>query len=155
MTSTLNLALVCATVLAAVAIAARALAGHAARRAQLQREIAMHERAQLEPTRDLAAAVHALTVAAGALQAATGERAPAVVGHRVTVHTKQPDDQTLFGVVVADYTDRLVLDDAEYVTPQGASPLPGRQRIRWDDIAWTDDHGHVEHDRTPETAEQA
>lgn len=71
------------------------------------------------------------------------DQAPSRVRHRVTVHTKQPDDQTLFGVVVGDYTDRLVLEDAEYVTPTGGRPIPGRQDIATKDIAWIDVHDQV------------
>jgi hypothetical protein len=61
----------------------------------------------------------------------------------VTVHTKQPDDQALFGVVTGDYTDRVVLEDAEYLLPGGRQPLPGRQDIDRDTIAWIDLHGPV------------
>jgi hypothetical protein len=63
--------------------------------------------------------------------------APRRVGHRVTVHTKKPDDQTIFGVVAGDYLDRLVLEHAEYVIP-GA-----RHEIETRDIAWVDVHGLV------------
>jgi hypothetical protein len=70
--------------------------------------------------------------------------APRRVGHRVTVHTKKPDDQTIFGVVAGDYLDRLVLEHAEYVTPLGAQPIPGaRHEIETRDIAWVDVHGLV------------
>jgi hypothetical protein len=65
---------------------------------------------------------------------------PARVGHRVTVHTKQPDDQTIFGVLVGDYADRIVLEDAEYVTASGATPISGQQHIATADIAWLDCH---------------
>jgi hypothetical protein len=68
-------------------------------------------------------------------------QAPPRVNHRVTVHTKKPDDQTIFGVIVGDYTDRLCLEHAEYVTPQGGQPIAGRQDIATRDIAWIDVHG--------------
>lgn len=69
--------------------------------------------------------------------------APRRVGHRVTVHTKQPDDKTLFGVIAADYDDQLVLEHAELVTPLGTNPLPGRQHIPSRDISWIDVHALV------------
>lgn len=68
---------------------------------------------------------------------------PPRVGHRVTVHTKKPDDQTIFGVCVGDYLDRLVLEDAEYVTATGGKPIPGRQDIATRDVAWIDVHDLV------------
>lgn len=68
---------------------------------------------------------------------------PPRVGHRVTVHTKKPDDQTIFGVLAGDYSDRVVLEDAEYVTPQGGVPISGRQDIATRDIAWIDVHALV------------
>lgn len=69
--------------------------------------------------------------------------APKRIGYRVTVHTKQPDDQTIFGVLTGDYKDRIVLEDAEYVTSTGAKPLPGKQHINVADIAWMDVHQQV------------
>jgi hypothetical protein len=77
-------------------------------------------------------------------------KAPPRIGHRVTVHTKQPDDQTLFGVLVGDYADRVVLEDAEYVNNLGATPIPGRQHIAMRNIAWIDVHALVA--PVPETA---
>jgi hypothetical protein len=71
------------------------------------------------------------------------DTAPRRVGHRVTVHTKKPDDQTIFGVVVGDYTDRVSLEDAEYITALGPQAMPGRQDIATRDIAWIDVHGLV------------
>lgn len=142
--STIQLVIICVTVLAALIIVARLLRERDQRRAQLQREVAMHERATARPAADLAAAVEALTRTAHGLEAAAPRRGPGRVGQRVTVHTKQPDDQTLYGVVVGDYTDRLCLDDANYVTSDGTNPpLPGRQEIATRDIAWIDVHGQV------------
>jgi hypothetical protein len=71
------------------------------------------------------------------------DEAPSRVGSRVTVHTKQPDDQTIFGVLAGDYVDRVSLEDAEYVTADGARPLSGRQDIATADIAWIDVHALV------------
>lgn len=158
--TTINLTIACAALLTAIWLVARTLIGHAAARAQHQRELAMHERAQLEPMRHLAVAVEtiteaisALTQAAGALEAAAPRLAPSRLGHRVTVHTRQPDDQTIFGVVAGDYTDRIVLEDAEYVLSTGGSALPGRQDIEKAHIAWIDVHAHVTvPDQAPETA---
>lgn len=141
---TIHLAIVCLTALAGLAIIARTLLERDARRARLQREIAVHERAGAQPVAELAAAVEALTAAAGALERTAGQAGPPRLGQRVTVHTKKPDDQTLFGVVVGDYTDRLALEDAEYVTAAGGQPLPGRQEIATQDIAWVDVHGAVQ-----------
>lgn len=142
--STAQLVIVCVTVLTALALAARSSMTWSRMRAQLQRETAMHERAVVAPVADLAVAAEALTAAAATLEQRGRERGPSRVGHRVTVHTKQPDDQTLFGVVVGDYLDRIALEDAEYVLAGGANkPLPGRQDIATDDIAWIDVHAHV------------
>jgi hypothetical protein len=144
--TTLQLIIVCLTALAGAVITTRAIRARDASRAQLQREVAMHERAMTAPVAELADAVTALTRAAGELERARGHAGPSRVGQRVTVHTKQPDDQTLFGVVVGDYIDRIALDDAEYVTAKGARPLPGRQDIATTDIAWIDVHGRVARD---------
>lgn len=83
---------------------------------------------------------------------------PPRTGYRVTVHTKKPDDQTLFGVLVGDYKDRIVLEDAEYVSPTGSTSLPGRQHVATDQISWIDVHALVapiidefhRHDRKPD-----
>lgn len=69
--------------------------------------------------------------------------APPRVGRRVTVHTKQPDDHTIFGVLVGDHSDRLVLEHAEFVTPTGARPIPGVQHVATRDVAWIDVHALV------------
>jgi hypothetical protein len=141
--SIVPLGIVCVTVLAALALVTRALLARDERRAQMQRETQMHERLAGQPVGDLAAAVVALTAATDALQRTAGERGPTRMGHRVTVHTKKPDDQTIFGRVVGDYTDRISLEEAEYVTPAGGQPIAGRQDIAWTDVAWIDVHGQV------------
>jgi type II secretory pathway pseudopilin PulG len=138
-----ELLIVCATLLALAGIAARALLERDRRRAQATREQAMHERAITAPVAELATAVEQLAAATAALERVAEQAGPARVGHRVTVHTKQPDDQTLYGLVVGDYADRLALEDAEYVTRDGGRPLPGRQDIARADIAWIDVHAHV------------
>jgi uncharacterized protein YlxW (UPF0749 family) len=162
--TTAHLLIVCGTLLAAVALVARQGRAWASERAQHQRELAMHERATAAPVADLAKVVEALDqrlyrehrvvdelaeavdvlVATGAkLIATVEERGPSRVGMRVTIHTKQPDDQSLHGVVMGDYTDRICLEDASYLIPGGMRPLPGRQDIDRRDIAWIDVHGHV------------
>jgi hypothetical protein len=105
----------------------------------------MHERAAAAPTGALADATRALADAAAAISRDTTARAPSRVGHRVTVHTKRDDDHTIYGVVAADYTDRLVLRDAEYVTAQGPRPIPGHEHhIPHANISWIDSVGVVE-----------
>lgn len=141
--TTLHLTLICASTLVAIFVVADQARRWAESRAQHQRETAMHERAVAAPVGALAAAVEALTAAAARLEHAAGERAPSRVGQRVTVHTKRGDDRTFFGVVVGDYTDRLVLEDADLVHNGGTTPLPGRQDINRVDIAWIDAHGDV------------
>jgi hypothetical protein len=98
----------------------------------------------------LAGAVQTLNATAAALHALEECRGPARVGQRVTVHTKRPDEHTIYGVVTADYVDRLVLEDADYVTARGPEPIPGRPEIEHANIAWIDVHGPVV--RAPETA---
>jgi len=68
---------------------------------------------------------------------------PPRVGRRVTVHTKQPDDQTIFGVLAGDYSDRVSLEHAQLVTKDGTHALPGRQDIATRDVSWIDVHALV------------
>lgn len=129
--NTTHLVIICLTALVAIALVAGAIYLVAAQAARTRLALARLE-------------------AAARIRIPEAGAAPARVGHRVTVHTKKPDDQTIFGVVAGDYKDRLVLEDAEYVTPQGGHPLPGRQDIRTQDIAWVDVHALVA--PTPATA---
>lgn len=88
----------------------------------------------------------ALLIVAGALVIVSSRRAAAPVrrGHRVTVHTVRPDDQTIHGVLVAEYADRLELEAAEYVTAQGAEPIPGATvAIHPSRVSWIEDYGVV------------
>lgn len=148
---TLQLVLICATVLGGTWIVSRALLERDQRRAQLQREVAMHERAAAEPARELAAATEKLAEVAGQLGAAiaavdayVGGRAPSRVGSRIVVHTTPAaGDGTFVGVVDAEYSDRIVLRDAEAVSPRGNQPLPGRSHIDRTDVSWIDDLGDV------------
>jgi hypothetical protein len=136
--------ILCLTALMAIVIVTRAVLEHDRSRAQARRETAMHDRAVAAPVAELVAAAEQLAVTAAALDAVAGRAGPSRVGHRVTVSTRMPDDQTLFGVVVGDYTDRICLDDAEYVIAGAPNqPLPGRQDIAADNIAFVAVHGHV------------
>jgi hypothetical protein len=133
--TTTQLLIVCLTALVALTIAAVAVlklatAANAAR-LSLSREHAALERFNAE--RD----------AAAARGEAVAAKAPPMIGHRVTVHTKKPDDQTFYGVLIAEYADRILLEDAEYVTPTGPVPMQGTQRIAQADIAWIDVHALV------------
>lgn len=155
--TTVQLSIVCLTVLAAVAIcataAARVVKDRTAREAfsaTILNDAALALRAATE---HLAAPMMALTDVATTLDDQANRQAPAAIGHRVTVHTKQPDDQTLFGLLVADYSDVLVLEDAEFVTAQGGRSLPGAQRIRWVDVSWVDVHAFVTAPTDAETLE--
>lgn len=65
---------------------------------------------------------------------------PVTTGQRVTVHTKLPDDQTLHGLLVREYRDRLELVDAAYVTAQGEQPIPGTVRVPAGNVSWRQDH---------------
>lgn len=65
---------------------------------------------------------------------------PARAGRRVTVHTTQPDDQTLHGVLVRDYRDRLELVSASLVTAQGETDIPGTVHVPLDRVSWLQDH---------------
>lgn len=44
---------------------------------------------------------------------------PLLVGKTVVVHTRKPDDQSVQGVVVGDYPDKVVLRDAVYFRSGG------------------------------------
>lgn len=169
-----NTPLICAAVLVALCLVAREVRRYLEARQQHARELAMHERATAAPVADLAKVVEALDArlyrehrvvddlagavdvlgAVGArLVEAAGARGPSRLGMRVTVHTKQPDDQAIHGVVTGDYTDRLTLEGAEYLHEGGRTPLPGRQDINVGDIAWIDTMGHVA--PVPDTAPPA
>ena len=66
---------------------------------------------------------------------------PPLVGRRVTIHTVQPDDQTITGWCIGDYPDRIMLDNAAYVTKSGEVPIANsRQWFYTSHIAWIDDH---------------
>jgi hypothetical protein len=54
---------------------------------------------------------------------------PSLVGKTVVVNTRQPDDQTIRGVVYGHYADRITLRDAVYVTGVGEQAAPGLEHI--------------------------
>lgn len=56
---------------------------------------------------------------------AEAERGPSLAGKSLVVHTRKPDDQSIRGVVAAHYTDRLVLRDAQYLSPSGDHQAAG------------------------------
>jgi Tfp pilus assembly protein PilV len=137
-----ELLIVCVTLLALAGIAARALLERDTRRAQHQRELAMHERAVTAPVAELADAVEQLATAAGALERVAGAAGPTRVGHRVTVHTKRPTTGRSSGSSSAT-TPTGSPSRTPSTSPRGGRPLPGRQDIARDDIAWIDVHAHV------------
>lgn len=145
--STAQLLIVCLTVLAALVVVAVAVHRVVSEIGLVRRAVAREDYAarRLEAT---AAREDAQAKAADAT-------APSLLGHRVTVHTKDPDDRTFYGVVVGDYADQLCLEDGQFVTPHGAEDLPGRTRIDVPDRSWIDDHGVVAPapDAPPVTAE--
>ena len=128
---TIQLLILCATVLAIAWTVARAFQGALETRVVVAREDAARARARDAEARRASAAQGAASAP------------PARVGSRVTVHTKKPDDQTIFGVLVGDYADRIVLEDASYVTPHGPAPMPGTQHVATRDVAWIDVHALV------------
>jgi hypothetical protein len=104
----------------------------------------------------LAAIAASAVLAARLLPRGGSDAPPARVGHRVTVHTKKPDDQTLHGVVVGDYADRLSLANASYVTPERAVPIDAqRHDIDKRDIAWIDVYALVADETTSRQPEAA
>lgn len=50
-------------------------------------------------------------------------------GRRVVVHTRQPDDRSLRGVIVHDGRDGLILEAAEYLRGDGGVGLDGRVHV--------------------------
>lgn len=65
-------------------------------------------------------------------------------GQPVTVHTKQPDDQTLHGVLMDEHSDRLVLQAARYVTSAGDQPIPDTVVVLKANVAWLQLHPNTE-----------
>jgi hypothetical protein len=65
-------------------------------------------------------------------------------GSLVTVHTNKPDDQTLHGVLIGDYADRLVLEGAKYVTSAGEQPIPGAVVVPKSSVSWLQQHAPQE-----------
>lgn len=85
----------------------------------------------------------AIVVALVVLVVAVWRLAPArpARGQVVTVHTKLPDDQTIRGVLVHEYRDRLILQDAEYIDEEhGAVPIAGAVRVPTAGVSWIQEH---------------
>lgn len=61
---------------------------------------------------------------------------PPLSGRTVVVNTRRPDDQTIKGILHAQYADRWTLRNAVAVTPVGEKPLGGVQHIPVANIAW-------------------
>jgi hypothetical protein len=68
----------------------------------------------------------------------------ALEGRTVTLHTKQPDDQTIHGSLVRETPDRLVLVDASYVSSTGEHPIPDRVIAMKSNVSWLQEHGAKE-----------
>ena len=51
--------------------------------------------------------------------------APALAGKSVVVHTKRPDDQSIRGILVGQYADRWILQDAVYLHREGSVAAEG------------------------------
>lgn len=70
--------------------------------------------------------------------------APPIVGRTVVVHTRNPDDKTIRGVLHAQHSDRWTLRDAVMVTPLGENALGGLQHVPVANIAFAqelNEHG--------------
>lgn len=50
---------------------------------------------------------------------------PSLVGRTVVVHTRQPDDQSVRGVLVGQHADRLVLREAVYLHGESSVEAAG------------------------------
>lgn len=75
------------------------------------------------------------------LRSPTLRTRPAAHGHRVTINTRRPDDQTLTGIVDGEWADRVRLVDAHVVTATGTQPVPGGiVSIPKTNEAWRQEH---------------
>lgn len=86
-----------------------------------------------------AAGVTALALLVGTV-AAHGPRNAIGRGVPVTVHTRQPDDQTIHGVLVAEHDDRLLLEASRYVTTAGDQPIPDTVVVLKSNVSWIQQH---------------
>lgn len=134
--TTLQLAIVCVTVLAAIVIVtttrSRSSEDHDKRTAFAAAQFQAAADQFAAATAQLAPAIASLEISASATRGLANQlaHAPTRVGNRITINTKQPDDQTVAGVCVADYVDRISLEHAEYIRPGGnVTPIPGRYDI--------------------------
>lgn len=69
-----------------------------------------------------------------------GARPALARGVAVTVHTKQPDDQTIHGVVVGEFVDRIALAAAKYITAAGDQPIPDTVVVFKANVSWVQQH---------------
>ncbi len=76
----------------------------------------------------------ALTLLAAAATFATEIHAPR--GKKVVVNTRRPDDQAIEGVLVRETRRRLILEQAAYVTADGATPIVGRAHVYRENVAF-------------------
>lgn len=144
--TTAQLAILCLTALVAITVVSivrsRAVADDTTRSVYASGEMKAAALALAEAAALLADPVAELKTTNMALRGLMQmhEQAPRRTNHRVTVHTKKPDDQTIFGLVVYDGIDRISLENAEYVSADGVTPMKGRQDIAKSDVAWIDVH---------------
>lgn len=82
-----------------------------------------------------------IVVTVCAAPVARRERPASLVGSRVTVHTRRPDDRSLTGIVDQDTASYVRLVDASYVTSAGVQPVPGGVAIiPAQNEAWRQEH---------------
>lgn len=75
-------------------------------------------------------------LAAALERVADREPGPSLEGKTLVVHTRKPDDQSIRGICVADYGDRLVLRKALYYGTEGASTSAGGDiEIKWINVS--------------------
>lgn len=83
-----------------------------------------------------AASLLAVVVLAGALVRSRSWPAPVLTGRTLVVHTRRPDDQTIRGILVGQYADRLTLRDAVYVHASGEQPVGGLVHVPTVNVAF-------------------
>jgi uncharacterized membrane protein len=76
----------------------------------------------------LAASLAVLASVVGVVSVAVRSRVlpgPSLAGQTVVVHTRRPDDQSIRGILVAQHADRLILQEAVYLDPEGEVAAEG------------------------------
>lgn len=61
---------------------------------------------------------------------------PRLTGRTVTVNTRKPDDQSIRGILVGQFADRVSLTDAIYLHPSGDERVPGVVHVPVANIAF-------------------